>query len=123
NLEPETLKDVFWSSNIRIFEFEVINVPNLDPEIEDKIKKEIFRRYNTGITPLTSSEIDNAKYNNDALSDLFKNELRDNTSFRKQISECFYTNESARQDIEEMANYLRRIFILNKFPISKYARG
>lgn len=123
NLIPESLKDVFLSSNIRIFEFEVINVPNLDPDIEDKIKKEIFRRYNTGITPLTSSEVDNARYNKDVLSDLFKNELKEKVDFRNKVSECFYKSENTKIDIEDMANYLRRIFILNKFPISKYASG
>lgn len=123
NLQPETLQDVFWSSNIRIFEFEVINVPNLDSDIEDKIKKEIFRRYNTGITPLTTSEVDNARYNEDSLSDLFKRELKEQEVFRKKVSECFFKSDNIKQDIEEMANYLRRIFILDKFPISKYATG
>lgn len=122
-LTPENLRDAFWNSNIRIFEFEVVNVPNLNPEIEDKIKKEIFRRYNTGITPLTSSEVDNAKYNEDRLSDLFKHELKGSSSFAKKVIECFYTPSSPRPDIDELSNYLRRLFILNKFPISKYASG
>src|SRR5690606_27802563 len=55
-------QETFLSSNIRIFEFEIINQPNLDEEIIDKVKKEIFRRYNTGITPLSRDELDNAKY-------------------------------------------------------------
>lgn len=40
-MAPE-IQDIFWNSNIRIFEFEVINEPNLDPEIEDKIKKKFL---------------------------------------------------------------------------------
>lgn len=117
------IQDVFWNSNIRIFEFEVVNVPNLDPKVEDKIKKEIFRRYNTGITPLTSSEVDNARYNDDTLSDKFKSELVQNTEFKNKVLDCFFTSDSKKFDNEEIVNYLRRIFILNKFPISKYATG
>ncbi|PSU67920.1 DUF262 domain-containing protein, partial [Photobacterium phosphoreum] len=49
-------------AKIRIFEFEVFNEPRLNTILEDKIKKEIFRRYNSGITPLNSAEIDNATY-------------------------------------------------------------
>lgn len=123
SLEPEELKDAFWNSNIRIFEFEVVNVPNLLPEIEDKIKKEIFRRYNTGITPLTSSEVDNAKYNKDELSDLFKKELKENKVFSTKVLDCFYTNAHSKIEVEDQSNYLRKLFILNKFPISKYAGG
>lgn len=53
------------NTKIRIFEFEIVGMPTLDSTIEDKIKKEIFRRYNSGITPLNQSEIDNAKYDSD----------------------------------------------------------
>lgn len=120
-LDPENLKEIFWNSNIRIFEFEVVNMPNISPEIEDRIKKEIFRRYNTGITPLTSVEVDNAKYNEDKLSDLFKNELKENKEFLNQVNECFYNKDVSTLNIDHMANYLRRLFILNKFPISRYA--
>ena len=42
-LDPEKLKEVFLESNIRVFEFEIINEPNLENFIEDKIKKEICR--------------------------------------------------------------------------------
>lgn len=120
-LEPENLKDIFWNSNIRIFEFEIVNLPNISPEIEDRIKKEIFRRYNTGITPLTSVEVDNAKYNEDKLSDLFKNELRENRIFANQVNDCFYNKDESTFNVDHMANYLRRLFILNNFPISRYA--
>lgn len=122
-LDPEKLKEVFLESNIRIFEFEIINEPNLESFIEDKIKKEIFRRYNTGITPLTSSEVDNAKYNADELSELFKLELNSKGDFYDQVNSCFYNGESERESIEEITNYLRRLYIIERFPISKYAGG
>src|SRR5690606_9695939 len=85
----EKIRDTFWSSNIRIFEFEVVNYPEITNEIEDKIKKEIFRRYNTGITPLTSSEVDNAKYQDDKLSGLFNNFIVEEENEARKLYEIF----------------------------------
>jgi hypothetical protein len=55
--------DLFLDTTIRIIEVEILDSRALDPELEDKIKKEIFSRYNSGITPLKRPEIDNAVYN------------------------------------------------------------
>lgn len=118
------IQDVFWNSNIRIFEFEVINEPNLDPEIEDKIKKEIFRRYNTGITPLTSNEVDNAKYDDDLLSSMFRKEIKKNSTFEKHYKRCFYSNsEESKVPIDNIINDIRKYYVINSFPIYRYAAG
>lgn len=116
------IKEIFWNSNIRIFEFEVII--GIDATLEDKIKKEIFRRYNTGITSLTSVEVDAAKYDKDYLSNLFEKHLKKNESFYSNVKLCFFPNDNDSADLrEKMIDLLRRSFILSKFPISQYARG
>ena len=120
-------KDIFLDSNIRVFEFEVINHPNLSEEVIDRVKKEIFRRYNTGITPLTRDELDNAKYDEDDFSDLFKSYLRKNHDFYSAFNECFGSSRNddlAMPDegvISRNVDFVRRFRILNKFPISTYA--
>ncbi|AZB24285.1 DUF262 domain-containing protein [Chryseobacterium bernardetii] len=122
NKLSEEVREIFWNSNIRIFEFEVI--VGIDEKLEDKIKKEIFRRYNTGITSLTSVEVDAAKYDTDYLSELFEKEIKNNELFYSNLKECFFANDYATADIiEKMNDFLRRSFILSKFPISQYARG
>lgn len=122
NKLKDELKNIFWNSNIRIYEFEVII--GITQEVEDKIKKEIFRRYNTGITPLTAVEIDGAKYDNDSLSDLFENDLKKDPSYYDGFKKCFFPNEPDSPDLlEKMIDFKRRLFILSKFPISKYATG
>jgi hypothetical protein len=119
-----SIQEVFWNSNIRVFEFEIINEPDLDIDIEDKVKKEIFRRYNTGITPLTSVEVDNAKYDEDTLSDKFEEKLTTDVDFYNKLKDCFFSKETESIDLKEkMVNYLRRCFILNSFPIYQYAIG
>lgn len=120
----EKFRDVFWSSNIRVFEFEVVNFPELSIEIEDKIKKEIFRRYNTGITPLTSSEVDNAKYIDDLLTQKFNKFIKSNSEYSKKVYNIFISGETVENvPKEELSNFFRKTYILNKFPISKYAGG
>ena len=52
--------DGFITAKVRIIGFKLVNNPPSDPILIDKIKKEIFGRYNSGITPLKRAEIDNA---------------------------------------------------------------
>ena len=49
-------QDLFNNTKLRILQCSVSNEPSLTPEKEDKIKKEIFKRYNSGITPLKREE-------------------------------------------------------------------
>lgn len=79
---------VFDDTKIRIFEFEIVGIPDVSPSIEDKVKKEIFRRYNSGITPLTQSEVDNAKYDKDDFTDFFKKKLEEEAVF-SLVKKCF----------------------------------
>ena len=54
---PDDIRDYFLESNLRIIEFTVINESKLNTLLQDKIKKEIFSRYNSGITPLKKSDL------------------------------------------------------------------
>lgn len=129
NKLTEENKEIFLNSNIRVFEFEVINHPNLGEDIIDRIKKEIFRRYNTGITPLTREELDNAKYDEDEFSDLFKEKLKEDVNFLTKFNKCFFpkltvtTNTTNDEVISKNVDFIRRFRILSNFPISTYAAG
>ncbi|MBF8965076.1 DUF262 domain-containing protein [Pontibacter sp. FD36] len=120
-------QEIFLNSNIRIYEFEVINHPNLDDQIIDTIKKEIFRRYNTGITPLTREELDNAKYDKDIFSELFKTKLKSDFNFLRAFNLCFFPKQELTEGannkglIAKNVDFIRRFRILNSFPISTYA--
>ncbi|GIU50297.1 hypothetical protein TUM4438_35750 [Shewanella sairae] len=115
--------DAFLDTKVRLFEFEVVNEPKLSDELEDKIKKEIFRRYNTGITPITSSELDNAKYDDDPLTDVIRLKFEHNPVLIKNIKNCFFSNKSNKNGITQalITDFFRRYITLTKFPISSYA--
>ncbi|MDM1533952.1 DUF262 domain-containing protein [Myroides marinus] len=122
NKLKDEIKEIFWNSNIRVYEFEVI--VGIDSNLEDKIKKEIFRRYNTGITPLTSIEVDSAKYDSDNLSNLFEKVLIDDDSFYAKFKKAFFYNDVDSIELKErMIDFLRKSFVLSRFPISRYAQG
>ena len=122
-------QEIFLSSNIRVFEFEIINQPNLNDDIIDKIKKEIFRRYNTGITPISRAELDNAKYDEDPFSEYFKDELKNDFEFLVEFNQCFFPKHTIERKgnndgvITKNIDLIRRYRILKNFPISKYAGG
>ena len=123
NLLSSDIQQIFLNTKIRVFEFEVVGMPDLDPTIEDKIKKEIFRRYNSGITSLTQSEVDNAKYDSDELSDYFKDILKKDDDLFNIINERFFNKSSkAKNDLlVDMVTLLRKVMIIDSIPISRYA--
>lgn len=117
------IKDAFLETKVRLFEFEVVNEPNITIEIEDKVKKEIFRRYNTGITPINSSELDNAKYDDDDLTKIIKDKLDDDQELVSEIVNCFYSNKKKKSDVTtaSITDFIRRYITLPIFPIYSYA--
>ncbi|WP_051931138.1 DUF262 domain-containing protein [Rahnella sp. WP5] len=121
DLQPNIIETLL-DTKVRLFEFEVINEPKLSPGIEDKIKKEIFRRYNTGITTLKSNELDNAKYDKDTLTDIMESDISSDKVFANNITRCFFSNKKNKAEIvSNTLDFFRRYIILSSFPITTYA--
>ena len=127
NCLSEDVRQVFLNTNIRIFEFEVFGISNLYPGIEYKIKKEIFRRYNSGITPLRQSEVDNAKYNSDLITDCFKNQLEADKEAFNVLNTCFVpgdrNNGNIVEQISDITAFLRQMLVIDRLPITRFADG
>ena len=122
NTLDNELKELFLNSYIRVFEFEVIT--DVTWEIEDKIKKEIFRRYNTGITPLSSVEVDSAKYDNDVFSKRLEEKLSENHELSVGLHKCFFPNDRDDENLKgKLIDFLRKALVMPKFPIARYATG
>lgn len=80
---PEEIKAEFKNTKIRILQFSIVNEPALTPILEDKVKKEIFKRYNSGIIALKQQEIERAAYINDAFVHAFKEKLENDKDLLK----------------------------------------
>lgn len=87
-------RELFEDTRIRILQFNVVDEPKLD---EEKIKKEIFRRYNSGITLLQKYDIDRAAYINDKLSNLLYNKIYNNTELYDFYVKLFFLKVRKRQ--------------------------
>ena len=119
------IQDIFDNAKIRIFEFEVINEPRLSPILEDKIKKEIFRRYNSGITPLNRAELDNATYDDDRVTNILKNRLKHDNELLNEVGTKFLLKQNIdmEKDSAKILQFLRKYMVLSSFPINTYAAG
>jgi len=120
-LDPDTQR-LFDDAKIRFFEFEVFNEPKLDSLLEDKIKKEIFRRYNSGITPLNSAEIDNASYDDDDITNTLKKLVLNDDDLVIGIKERFLGKVN-NNDSAKILQFLRKYLVLSSFPIKTFATG
>ena len=120
-----TIYEAFLDAKVRIIGFKLVNNPPSDPILIDKIKKEIFGRYNSGITPLKKAEIDNAVYNSDKLSTYFKNHFKKDASTLKNIGSLFLRQigGEAETNIESAMQFVRKSLVIHKFPIKTYAGG
>ena len=122
DLENE-LKELFIDTRIRIIKFSLVDERRLDEKNLDMLKKEIFRRYNSGITPLKRVEIEKAIYINDEPTKFFRNHLKKNKNLFTNIATLF----SAETDLlkldknvtlEKLLQEIRFLLICTKMPIS-----
>lgn len=82
------------------------------------MKREIFQRYNSGITPLKSVEIDKAIYLKDDLNTYFKKSLKDNEALLLVIKDIFAFEKDS---IEVIMKKIREMLVLPHIPIYYYA--
>lgn len=111
------LRDVFWDTKLRIIEFSFHTISPGNEEMEDIVKKEIFKRYNSGITPLKPTDIDKAFYLKDELNKYIQKQLRDKVLLG-EVTELFYFEKS---NLEVLLKKIRQLLVQHKIPIKYYA--
>ena len=123
--EGKDIIEIFLSAKIRIIEFKINSNLQPDSRLEDKIKKEIFRRYNSGITPLKKFDIDNAIYVDDEISLYFKHLLKQDPEFATTMFELFFNDvkNNGEPNTGKILQFIRRHLVLGNIPIVYYARG
>ena len=122
---PEEIKENFKNTKIRILQFSIVNEPSLTPLQEDKVKKEIFTRYNSGIVALKPQEIERAAYINDPLVHAFKDYLEQHQDFLKTCQEILMPRRKQNIQERDKINYIlsrvRTVLSLRYVPIQSYA--
>lgn len=123
----EETRELFEETRVRILQFNVVDEPKLNEEKEDRIKKEIFRRYNSGISPLQKYDIDRAAYINDNLTKLFYQKIFKDSKLFDFLSEIILPKSKAKANKRDKVNVLvslvRNLITLPYVPIYSYAKG
>lgn len=109
-------KATFEDTKIRIIEYSFLSEHTL--EEEEAVKKEVFQRYNSGITPLKSAEIDKALYLDNDLNTFLKERLKEDYILNSLFTKLFRLQKSSS---EEKVMKLRELLVLHKIPIKYYA--
>lgn len=123
----ESLRENFEDTRIRILQFQVVNEPKLDDDKEDKIKKEIFRRYNSGITPLEKYDIERAAYIEDELTQQLKLVIEKDEQLYDFLRVILVPKRKMkaqkRDQVNIMVTMIRDLISLPRVPIKMYARA
>lgn len=113
------LQDDLWDTKLRLIVFSLRSTRYNRQKIEEIVKLEVFKRYNSGITPLKNVEIAKAKYVHNPLNTYFdKNLSKDERTFKLTKSVfCFNSDK----DIQKLFKIIRRLLVLDTIPISYFA--
>ena len=121
SLEPK-IQRVFLDTTIRIIEFSTIGEHPKQDELEDCIKKEIFWRYNSGITPLKILEVQRAQHLNDDFTAIMAAEFEAQPTWLIQFKQIFFAKSSSEQVANEACQTkIRELLVLEHFPINLYS--
>ena len=116
---PDQLKNDFLDTKLRVIEFSFASYDGLTQKDEDSVKQEIFKRYNSGITPLKNLEIDKAIYFDDDLNTFFKEKLK-NQKLHEQFDRLFKYED---KKLEVLLQKIRQLLVIHKIPIKYYSKA
>ncbi|MBO7538602.1 MAG: DUF262 domain-containing protein [Prevotella sp.] len=116
---PDEMKNDFWETKLRVIEFSFASHDGITKVDEDSVKQEIFKRYNSGITPLKEIEIDKAIYFDDDLNSFFKEKLQEEV-FHDQFNRLFKYEE---KKIDISLKKIRQLLVIHKIPIKYYSKA
>jgi len=111
-------KDLIWDTKLRVIEFSFNTKDGINSTIEDQVKKEIFKRYNSGITPLKANEIDKAEYLYDDLNQYFKKEIISDKRTFETLKLLFHFEKFTE---EVLLKKIRELLVIDFIPIKYYS--
>lgn len=122
---PDEIRNCFTNTKIRVLQFSIVNEPVLSVEKEDKVKKEIFTRYNSGIIALKPQEIERAIYIDDNLVHTLKDCLERDEDFLKKCQVILMPKRKQSMAKRDRINYIlsraRNVLTMEYIPIQSYA--
>lgn len=112
------MQECIRTAKLRCMVIEAKNENDITDYQEERLKRELFKRCNIGLSPLKKEEVYKAQYLHDGITAYFKKYLKQDASFYKQISGVF--NYKSRK-IETLLQHIRELLVLSDIPINKYS--
>lgn len=112
--------DVFKNIHLRTYVYELHQNINYNDSIEEEVKREIFSRYNSGITPLTQIDVIKAQYIDNELNIHFRQLLDRNAHLLDTIRMLFAIRYS---DIQLILRKIRQLLVMHQMPIHSYVHN
>lgn len=112
------LIELFYDTKLRIIEFSFHTKKAINDELEEIVKREIFKRYNSGITPLKPTEIDKAAYFEDNLNTYFKSKLQSDKILFRDVSSILHFEKTNNEIILKK---IRQLLVQHQIPIKYYS--
>lgn len=112
-------KDFFFDAKLRVIRFSVVNPESVDEHTQDMLKKEIFRRYNSGITPLRLLDVEKAVYITNEPTKFIRQKFHRNKNLYDTFTNLFIgTVDTSMPDIMEKAlQEVRFLIVCAQMPI------
>jgi hypothetical protein len=107
-------KILFYESKLRIIRFSVVSSTSFDENTFDLLKKEIFRRYNSGITPLRQLDVEKAIFISDEPSNHIKYQFKRNKNIYESFLKLFLgvSKESKSDEVDLLEKALQEFRFL-----------
>jgi hypothetical protein len=121
SLKPE-IQAIYLNTTIRIIEFSTLGENPQQDILEDLIKKEIFWRYNSGITPLKTLEVQRAQHLYDSFTSIMEHEFETDPTWLRNFKQVFFAKSRSNNPADaECQAKIRELLVLEHFPINNYA--
>ncbi|MBC9934132.1 DUF262 domain-containing protein [Chitinophaga qingshengii] len=115
----DKLKDRILDTSLRLIQITATNDSLINSQEEEIVKREIFKRYNLGISPLKKEEVFKAQYIQDKINIYFKEQFEKKPSLYKQVTDIF---QHRSKNHEIMMQHIRHMLVLHNVPINQFLR-
>lgn len=113
----EKLKERIQNTYLRFTIIRAKDEDGITAQAEEWIKREIFKRYNFGISPLKKEEVSKAQYLQDEINNHFKNIFYLDNSLYEQTKKIF---DHRKKNLESIMQHIRQLLVLQNIPINRY---
>ena len=136
NFDKKKFDDLENNMQARLLESTITQVKyslsnNVEIKYEDYVIKEIFRRYNSGITKMKTIDNERAEYNDDNLNNFFVKYIKKNiVDYTTKYKKLFFAKNKQndlggidinkdRDAIEELKKTFRKLYVMHLCPVKK----